>query len=128
VRALRNLHAALVPDGLVVDTQPVSAHPRVTSDGVVLGALDMREWEGILRAVDGRVDETFAEGLFAVEHEEWFVVDDVFTDGPECAATVGAWRGTTIPPELASKLAACPRPVAVSQDVRLRLLRRRHNS
>ena len=44
MHALGNLHHALVPDGLIVDTQPISAQPRVLADNVELGTLDMREW------------------------------------------------------------------------------------
>jgi hypothetical protein len=41
VNALRRIHAALVPGGLVVDTQPVSARPSVEAFGVELGTLDL---------------------------------------------------------------------------------------
>lgn len=44
MHALRNIQAALLPNGLLVDTQPISAHPRVIANGAELGALDMREW------------------------------------------------------------------------------------
>jgi hypothetical protein len=52
VHALHNIHVALVPDGIVVDTQPISARPPVSADGIVLGALDMGAWLETIQAVD----------------------------------------------------------------------------
>ena len=52
VHALQNIHATLAPGALLVDTQPVSARPRVASDGVSLGSLDMRDWLETIQAVD----------------------------------------------------------------------------
>jgi hypothetical protein len=124
VHALRNIHAALAPDGLLVDTQPLSAHPRVDAEGAELGSLDMRDWAGTIRAVDELFEETIAAGLYELRHEERFVVADSFDDGPECLATVAGWRGTRVPPPLASRLAAAHLPVTVQQEVRLRVLRR----
>src|SRR5690242_696451 len=50
------------PNGLLVDTQPISAHPLVTSNGAELGALDMREWIETILAVDERVNEVIVTG------------------------------------------------------------------
>ena len=41
MHALRNIHSALTPAGLLVDTQPVGPQPRVTINGVEAGSLDM---------------------------------------------------------------------------------------
>jgi hypothetical protein len=67
VNALRRLHAALVPGGLVIDTQPISARPPVEADGIALGTLDMRAWRRTVDAVDRLVAETIDVGLFSVE-------------------------------------------------------------
>jgi hypothetical protein len=123
VNALRTLHAALVPGGLIVDTQPVSTHPPVEADSGVLGTLDMREWGRTIEDIDGRFDSTFRDGLFALQEERSFVVTDSFDDGEELLATVRAWRGTRIPPLLEERVARQQRPVHVHQDIRLRLLR-----
>jgi hypothetical protein len=124
VHALRNIHAALVPAGLLVDTQPLSSHPRVASDGTDLGTLDMREWLDTIRAVDERITEVIAAGFYEMQHEERFVVADAFDNGPECLETVSNWRGTRIPPALVSQLETTRATVTVEQEVRLRLLRR----
>jgi hypothetical protein len=125
VNALRRIHAALVPDGVVVDTQPVSARPTVEAGGLQLGTLDMREWRSTIDAVDALVAETIDDGLFALEAERSFVVADTFDDGPEFMESVSGWRGTRISRALAHRVAAAQPPIRVHQEVRLHLLRAR---
>ena len=124
MHALRNIHAALASDGLLVDTQPIGPQPRVAANGVELGTLDMHEWIETIHAVDERVAETIAAGLFEQTAERTLVVRDTFDDGPNCLETIGTWRGTSVPPPLAGRLAALRDHVTVDQEVRLRLLRR----
>jgi hypothetical protein len=123
VNALRRLHAALVPDGLVVDTQPVSARPRVEAGGRQLGPLDMREWRVTIDAVDALVAETIDAGLFAMEVERCFTVADTSDDGPGLVESVSGWQGTRVPNALARRIEAATPPISVHQEVRLRLLR-----
>jgi hypothetical protein len=124
VHALRNIHASLAPDGVLVDTQPISPHPRVTANDAALGALDLREWVETIHAVDERVDEAIVSGLYDVTDEREFVVTSVFDDGPDCLAITGAWQGTRVPELLTDRLAGVRDEVAVEQLVRLRVLRR----
>ena len=124
MHALRNIHAALAPNGILVDTQPVSASPPVALDDSELGSLDMHEWLDTIHAVDERFAETIAAGLYELEHESWFVVTDTYDNGPECLDIVSGWRGTRVPPGVAQRLAATTSAVTVQQEVRLRLLRR----
>ena len=124
MNALRRIHAALVPGGLVVDTQPVSAHPPVESDAAMLGALDMREWAQQIADIDALADEAFDAGLFALEGDSCFVVTDEYDDGAEFLSYARNWVGTRIGAGLERRAAAEPRPVRIHQDVRLRLLRR----
>ena len=124
MHALHNIHAALVPEAILVDTQPVSARPPVAADGATLGTLDMRDWHETIQAVDELIAETIADGLFELQHESRFVVTDSFDDGPECLETVRGWRGTRVPDDVLTRLATTTVRVTVEQDVRLRLLRR----
>ena len=124
MHALRNIHTALAADGILVDTQPVSASPRVASDGGELGSLDMHEWLDTIHAVDERAAEAIAAGLYELEHESWFVVTDTFDNGSECLNIVTGWRGTRVPLGVSQQLAAAASRVSVQQEVRLRLLRR----
>ena len=120
MHALRNIHAALALDGLLVDTQPLSAHPRVASDGAEVGALDMRAWRDTIHAVDERFAETVTAGFYVLQHDQRFIVPDSFDDGAECLETVSNWRDTRVPPSLASRLEATRTAVTVEQEVRLR--------
>jgi len=124
VHAPRNIHVALAPDGVLVDTQPVSARPPVASNGGELGTLDMRDWLDTIHAVDERFAETIAAGLYELERESWFVVTDTYDNGPECLDIVSGWRGTRVPLGVSQQLAAATSTVTVEQQVRLRLLRR----
>jgi hypothetical protein len=124
VHALRNLHAALAPDGILVDTQPVSARPPVASAGGKIDTLDMRDWLDTIHAVDELVAETIVGGLYELRYESRFVVADTYDNGPECLDTVSSWRGTRVPPGVSRRLADATSPVTVQQEVRLRLLRR----
>jgi hypothetical protein len=124
VHALRNIHASLAPDGLLVDTQPISRHPRVTANDAELGALDMREWVETIQTVDGRVRDAIATGLYELTDERDILVTSTFDDGPDCLAITGAWQGTRVPELLVDRLADLRDEVAVEQQVRLRVLRR----
>ena len=123
VHALHNIHATLAPGAILVDTQPVSARPRVASDVVTLGTLDMRAWLDTIQAVDELVAETIRMGLYELQHESRFVVTDTFDDGPECVEIVDSWRGTRVPDSVSTQLAATTSQVTVQQEFRLRLLR-----
>jgi hypothetical protein len=123
VNALHRIHRVLVPGGLVVDTQPVSARPQVEADGIELGTLDMREWRRTVDAVDGLVADTIESGLFSLEAERRFPVIDTADDGPALVEALRGWQGTTVPDALARRIAEAAPPITVGQDVRLRLLR-----
>ena len=124
MHALRNIHAALVPDGLLVDTQPIGLQPRVAASGDELGTLDMHEWIETIHAVDERVDETIATGLYEKTDEQTLVIRSTFDDGADCLEITGTWQGTSVPQPLADRLAAMRDQVTIDQQVSLRVLRR----
>ena len=124
MHALRNIHAALAPAGILVDTQPVSASPSIAAEGGQRGSLDMRDWLDTIHAVDERFAETIADGLYGLQHESRFIVTDSYDSGPECLEIVSGWRGTRVPSEMTQRFAAATSTVTVEQQVRLRLLRR----
>ena len=123
MNALRTLHTALVPGGLVVDTQPMSAHPPVEGESGELGTLDLREWARTIELIDGQFEATIRERLFAVREQRSFVVTEVFDDAAEMLTIVRDWQGTRIPTELEERVARAHGAVRVHQDIRLRLLR-----
>lgn len=124
MHALRNIHAVLVPNGLLVDTQPISVHPRVTADGAELGLLDMREWLETIHAVDERINETIVAGLYELTAERELVVTSTFDDGQDCIEIAESWQGTKVPRPLNDRLAAVRDHVALEQRVRLRAFHR----
>jgi hypothetical protein len=122
VHALRNIHSALVTGGIVVDTQPVSARPRVTARGVELGAADLRRWVATVRGLDRRAAPMIDEGHYRVLREERLIVTDSFSCGPECLEIMRRWRDTQVPVGLERRLAAIETEVELHQQVRIRLL------
>ena len=124
MHALRNIHSALVPDGLLVDTQPVGSHPRVAANGDALGTLDMHQWIKTSRAVDERVAETIATGLYQQTDERVLVIRSTFDDGPDCLEITSTWQGTRVPQPLTDRLSSTRGQVTVDQQVRLRVFRR----
>ena len=124
MHALRNIHSALVPGGLLVDTQPIGSQPWVAANGDELGTLDMRKWLKTIHGVDERVDETIADGLYEKTDERTLVIRSMFDDGPDCLEITGTWQGTRVPKPLADRLTAMHDPVTVDQQVGLRVLRR----
>ena len=99
MNALRAIHAALVPGGLVIDTQPVSAQPPIEGEAGALGTLDMREWAALIDEIDRRVGDAVASGLFVVVHESRLTVTDAYDDGDDFLANVRDWVGTRVDPE-----------------------------
>jgi hypothetical protein len=125
VNALRKIHRALVPGGLVIDTQPLSAHPPIESGSGMLGALDMSGWARTIATIDGLVEQTIGQGLFDLEHESRYVVTDDYDDGAEFVAVTRGWAGTNVSEALAARVGPEQGRVRLHQDARLRLLRAR---
>ena len=122
VDALTRLHAALVPEGLLVDTTPVSLRLPVALDDEPIGELEDDVWLETVVAVDTEIEKALAAGLFELQHEERYVVVHEFGSGAECLDVVAGWAGTNVPEEVAARLRGSDSRVTVEQDTRLRLL------
>jgi hypothetical protein len=125
VDALERIHAALADDGVVIDSQPVTAAPAVVGEAGQLGALDMSDWSSTIAAVDGEISRTIESGLFEVAAERMVVVTDIYDDLAELVAEAEAWAGTAVPADLVRRAATEAGPVQLHQDVRVRLFARR---
>jgi hypothetical protein len=123
VNALRKIHEALIVGGLLIDTQPVSPQPPVESDSREIGTLDMSEWARTIDEIDGRLQQTIRDGLFALVDQHKLTVTDQFDTGRELVEEASEWAGTRINPLLAEQIAQESQPVRVHQEVRLRVLR-----
>jgi hypothetical protein len=122
VDALTRIHAALVPRGTLVDTQPVSLRLPVTVGGDPVGELEDDEWLRTVAAVDAEIEQALSGALFRLEHEERYAVVHEFGDGRECLAVLETWAGTHVPDDVAARLERASATVTVEHDVRLRLL------
>jgi len=125
VDALTRIHTALIPGGVLVDTQPVSLRLPVTLAGRPVGELEDDEWLETVAAVDAEIERALAAGLFESGHEERYPVVHEFDSGDACLEVVGTWGGTHIPAEVAARLEHGSGRATVEHDVRLRLLFRR---
>ena len=125
VDALTHIHAALVPGGTLVDTQPVGSRWPVGLGGESIGELGTDEWLQTIAAVDGELEKTLAAGLFELRREETYVVVHEFGSGAECLEEVATWAGTVVPVEIAARLEPGSARATVEHEVRLRLYRRR---
>jgi hypothetical protein len=126
VDALTRIHAALVPEGVLVDTQPVSARLPVALAGEPIGELDDDEWLETVAAVGVEIEKTCGGvGLFELRHEECYSVVHEFGSGEECLEVIDSWAGTHVPADVAARLQQTFAAVTVEHDVRLRLLSRR---
>jgi hypothetical protein len=124
VNALRRIHSALVPGGLVLDMQPIGPRPAVESKRERLGSLDMREWRAeTIDPVAKLVDESIVSGLFAEDGQWRYDVLETFDDGRELVETVREWTGTKISRSLAARVEQSKPPLTVRERVRLRALR-----
>lgn len=122
MNVLSKVHEALVPGGLVVDTQPISRRPIVKCAGRRVGSLDMTAWGRTIDQVERPAQQTIRSGLFRVIHEERFAVTDRFDTGAELVETASGWVGTAIPPAQAERLAGDHSQASVKLVVRLRVL------
>ena len=125
VDALTRIHAALVPGGVLVDTQPVSPRLPVALGGEPIGELEDDEWLEMVAAVDAEVENALTAGFFERRHEELYGIVHEFGSGDECLEVVGSWAGTTVPPAVVARLEHDSRLATVKHDVRLRLFHRR---
>jgi hypothetical protein len=123
VNALRKIHDALAPGSLLIDTQPVSAHPPVESDGGILGALDMSDWARTIATIDEVVEQVLGDGSFELERERRYVVTDDYADGDEFVSVTRGWQGTRVVDALAAVAGRERGHVRLHQEIRLRLLR-----
>lgn len=121
VDALTRIHSALVPGGVMVDTQPVSLRLPVFVDKEPVGELEDDRWLEMVAAVDVEVEKALAAGLFEHEYEELYRISHEFGSGQECLEVVSSWAGTTVPSAVAARLEHAPVRTTVEHDVRLRL-------
>jgi hypothetical protein len=128
VDALSRIHTALVPEGVLVDTQPVGLRLPVCVEGEPAGELEEDDWLETVAAVDALVEEAIDAHLFELRHEERYAVVHSFDFGSEALEEATKWEGTRIPPDVVERLGAASGSVEIEVEVRLRLLARRSST
>lgn len=123
VRALRKVHAALAPGGVLIDLRPLAGVELAGADGP-LGPVDDGGMMSGYRAADDGLAELAREGLFApVAGGETLYVERYDTHAAMVERMAGAER-LHATPELIERAARATLPLEVRHLVALRVYRR----
>jgi SAM-dependent methyltransferase len=117
VHALRQIHRALVPGGILLDMHPVPPSTRAEVDGVSLGDFDDEEFFEVVRATERPLAET---ALFVLEDEIEFDYLERYDNGSELLEDVKSWEGCRVPRSLAKAIREAEPPVDIWERVVLR--------
>ena len=122
MHALRRIHRALVPRGMLLDLHPVPPTP-IELHGAELGEVDEREFIPILRATEGELERTVRDGLFVHEREVRLEVLEHFESGDELLQHAEGWENIRLPPEVAQRARGASEPLVIRHRLVLRRLR-----
>jgi hypothetical protein len=118
VHALRQIHQALVPGGVLLDMHPVPPPTRAEVRGESLGEFDDSEFMEIVAAGEARIEDS---GLFTRESELEFDYLERYDDPAQLLEDIKEdWEGCRIPPELEARILEAGEPVDLWERVVLR--------
>jgi len=121
VHALRQIHQALVPDGVLLDMHPIPPSTRAEVRGQSLGEFDDAGFMEVVASAEAKIG---ASGLFIFESELEFEYRERYDDAAELVQDVkDYWEGCSIPPELEQRILAAGEPVDIWERVVLRKFR-----
>jgi hypothetical protein len=120
VHALRNIHAALVPGGALVDIHPVPPAEQAEAAGEVLGRIDEDEFFALVGAAERKLAST---GLFELEAEVERDIIERFETIEEFFEIVREREGVRIPAGLARRVRAARPPIDLRERVVFRRFR-----
>jgi hypothetical protein len=122
VHALRRIHQALVPGGVLLDLHPVPPSTRAEVDGESLGEFDDSEFMRIVSDAEGVLD---GSGLFERESEVEFDYLERYDDPAQLLEDIEEeWDGCSVPLELEARIREAGVPVDIWERVVLRRFRR----
>ena len=125
MHALRRIHQALVPEGLLLDMHPIPPSTRAELGGDILGEFDDAEFMALVAAAEGKIGDS---GLYAFESEVEFEYLERYEDAAELVEDIKEeWDGCSIPSELERRIRSAGAPVDVWEHVVLRKFRARRN-
>ena len=121
MHALRRIHQALVPGGVLLDMHPVPPSTRAEVDGRSLGEFDDAEFMQIVANAEAELERT---GLFERGSEVEFNYLERYDDPAQLLEDVkDGWEGCRISPELEARILGADGPVDIWERVVLRRFR-----
>jgi SAM-dependent methyltransferase len=121
VHALRQIHQALVPGGVLLDMHPVPPSTRAEVEGRSLGEFDDAEFMQIVADAEAKLERS---GLFTRESEVEFDYLERYDEAGQLLEDIEeGWEGCRIPPELEARIREAEGPVDIWERVVLRRFR-----
>ena len=121
MNALRKIHRALVPGGILLDMHPVPPSTRAEARGESLGEFDDAEFQDLVKTAETRILET---ALFEHDAETEFDWLERYDDPTELLADVKeGWDGCRIPADVEARIRETKPPVDIWERVVLRRFR-----
>ena len=121
MHALRQIHQALVPDGVLLDMHPIPPSTRAEVRGESLGEFDDAGFMDVVASAEAKIEDS---GLFTFEWELEFDYRERYGDAAELVEDVKeGWEGCSIPRELERRILSAGEPVDVWEHVVLRKFR-----
>ena len=120
MHALRRIHEALVPEGILLDMHPIPPSTRAEVGGRSLGQFDDSEFMDTVAQTEAALEQTVTEGLFVLETELEFDWLERFDSGEELIEDVETWGDVRIPEDLAARIRSAEPPVDLWERVVLR--------
>jgi SAM-dependent methyltransferase len=121
VHALRQIHQALVPGGVLLDMHPVPPSTRAEVRGESLGEFDDAEFMELVAAGEAKIEHS---GLFTRESELEFDYLERYDEPVQLLEDIKeGWEGCRIPAELEQRILEADEPVDIWEHVVLRRFR-----
>ena len=118
MHALRQIHQALVPGGILLDMHPVPPSTRAEVQGTSLGEFDDAEFMQTVANAEAVIERS---GLFTRESEVEFDYLERYDDPAQMLEDIReGWEGCRIPAELEKRILEAGGPVDIWERVVLR--------
>jgi hypothetical protein len=123
VHALRQIHQALAPEGVLLDMHPVPPSTRAEVAGKSLGEFEDAEFMQIVANAEAEIERS---GLFERESEVEFDYLERYDDPAQLLEDIKEdWEGCSVPPDLEARILQAGKPVDIWERVVLRHFRAR---
>ncbi len=120
MNALRKIHRALIPGGLLMDMHPIPPSARAEIGGKSLGEFDDAEFMKIVSATEAPL----ADGsLFELETEVEFDWLQRYGSAEELIEDASSWEGCSMPAALQARVREAEPPLDIWEHVVLRRFR-----